>query len=326
MRKIVIDTFGADIGDKAIVKGAFKALEKHSEFGAVIVGNQQTFNACLQSNSDISSRVEFVESNDAISNSDPPICIFNARNGSSMAMSFDRLKADNDCVAMLSAGNTGALFVGCICRLGMNGKVKSPVLSSAIPTPNGGWVCLLDCGSRMSCKPLDFVSFAELGTEFARPAFGVKNPKVGLLTVGAEFEKGSDLTKEAYSLLEKSDVNFFGNIEGYDILSGRVDVVVTDGFTGNVLLKSIEGTGQSAMKIISRLQTELGEENNPIFEKIQNALSVKFDLNMRGGATFLGTKKPVIKMHGCATESSVVSCIDQLVRVENAGKNFEKMY
>ncbi len=320
MRKIVIDTFGADIGDRAIVEGAFSALEKYPEFGAVIIGTRTVFEDCFNKSSVESSRVEFVESNDAISNDDPPMCIYNARNESSMAIAFDRLKDDDECVAMLSAGNTGAMFVGCICRLGMNGRVRTPVLSSAIPTPDGGWICLLDCGARMSCKPRDFVSFADLGSEFARYAFGVKNPRVGLLSVGEEVEKGNDLTKEGFELLKNSEFNFIGNIEGYDLLTGKVDVVVTDGFTGNALLKSIEGTGQAAMKIISSLQADFGEENNHIFDAIQLALSKKFDLNMRGGATFLGTKKPVIKMHGCATSDTVVSSIDQLVRVENAQK------
>ncbi len=318
MRKIVIDSYGADKGDEIIVRGAFEALKSYDEFGAVIAGNRRIFEKCLAESGIEHSRVELMETDDAIKNNDPPICIFNDRNNSSMALSLDRLKKDDDCFACLSPGNTGALFVGSICRLGMVDGLKSPVLSSALPTPSGGWVCLLDCGARMSCKALDFVKFGELGSEFARLAFGVKTPRIGLLSVGREKEKGNDLTKEAYDLLAKSDLNFAGNIEGYDLLTDYVDVVVADGFSGNLLLKNVEATGKAAMQIVSDLRSELGEENNPIFDRIQNALSMKFDLNMRGGATFLGTVKPIIKMHGCSTEETVKACIDQLIRVERA--------
>ncbi len=318
MRKIVIDSYGADLGDEIIVKGAFEALKAYDEFGIIVAGNRKTFEKCLAESQIAENRAELIETDDAIKNDEPPTCIFNDRNDSSMALALDRLKSDEDCFACLSPGNTGALFVGSICRLGMAEGVKSPVLSSALPTPSGGWVCLLDCGARISCKASELLKFGELGAEFARLAFGAKNPRVGLLSVGREKEKGNELTKETYALLSKSKLNFLGNVEAYDLLNDYVDVVVTDGFSGNLLLKNVEATGKAAMQIVSNLQAELGEESNPIFDKIQNALSMNFELNMRGGATFLGTVKPIIKMHGCSTEETVKSCIDQLVRVERA--------
>lgn len=324
MRKIVVDTFGADASDKVIIKGCLDALDKYTEFGAVIIGNKGSFVEQTKSTApDIIKRIEFIESRDAISNDDPPTCIFNGRNDSSMAMMLDRLKSDDECFAGLSSGNTGALFVGSMCRLGLKKGVKAPVLSAAIPTIGDKWVCLLDCGASLSCSKNDLLKFALLGCEFARLAFGVKNPRVGLLSVGTEKGKGTLLVNEAYELLENSELNFIGNIESFDILSDKAEVIVTDGFSGNILLKNIEATGKAAMQAVKRLKTQHKEDKDnadALYDEILNRLSEKFDLNSRGGATFLGTVKPLIKMHGCANAYTVTACIDQLVRVETQSR------
>ncbi len=318
IKKIVVDTYGADQGEEIIVRGLLKALEDYSELGAVIVGSRQCFEKCLSSGNIDSTRIEFIEAEDFITNEDAPTCVFGGREKSSMVLALKTLKERKDCFAALSAGNTGALFVGAMCRLGLKKGVKAPVLSAAIPTPHGKWVCLLDCGASLNCTPSDLEKFALLGSEFARLAFGVKKPRVGLLSNGKEEKKGTELTKNAYSVLKAADINFIGNVESYDLLSEEVEVVVTDGFSGNVLLKAVETVGAAAIKIVENASRELGIEKSPEIQKIIDALSKKFDLNIYGGATFLGTVKPLIKMHGCSTEVTVKSCIEQLVRVEKA--------
>ena len=221
MRKIVVDTFGADASDKVIIKGCLEALDKYKEFGAVIIGKKESFDLLAKSaDKDIIKRIEFVESHHAISNDDPPTCIFNGRSDSSMAMMLDRLKSDNECFAGLSAGNTGALFVGSMCRLGLKKGVKAPVLSAAIPTIGDKWVCLLDCGASLSCSKNDLLKFAVLGSEFARLAFGVKNPRVGLLSVGAEKGKDSIINgiqkiQDYMIIIHPRCVNFLTEISCY---------------------------------------------------------------------------------------------------------------
>ncbi|MDD6251395.1 MAG: hypothetical protein PUA85_01945 [Oscillospiraceae bacterium] len=317
-RKIVVDTYGADLGEEIIVRGVLTALEEYPRLGAVIVGSREVFNKAIGESNIEKDRIEFIEAEDFILSTDAPTCVFGGRDKSSMVLALNTLKQREDCFAALSPGNTGALFVGSMCRLGLRKGVKAPVLSAAIPTPHDKWVCLLDCGASLSCTPADLEKFAFLGAEFAELAFGIPNPRVGLLSNGREENKGSELTKAAYTLLKKADINFIGNIESYDLLSEEVEVVVADGFTGNIMLKSVEAVGSAAIKVVERVGRELGIENSPEIEKIIDAMSHKFDLNIYGGATFLGTVKPLVKMHGCSTEATVKSCIEQLIRVENA--------
>ncbi len=319
--KIVVDTYGADLGEDIIIKGVLDALEEYPQFGAVIVGSHEAFERNSELISEKASRIELIEAEDFITNQDAPTCVFGGRDNSSMVLALKALKEREDCFALLSPGNTGALFVGSMCRLGLKKGVKAPVLSAAIPTPGNKWVCLLDCGASLSCTPADFEKFALLGSDFARLAFGTPNPRVGLLSNGKEETKGTELTKATYAVLKNADLNFIGNVESYDLLSDEVEVVVTDGFTGNIILKSVEAVGAAARKVVENVSRELGVENSPEIQKIMETMSHKFDLNIYGGGTFLGTVKPIVKMHGCSTEVTVRSCIEQLIRVENASNN-----
>jgi len=173
----------------------------------------------------------------------------------------------------------------------------------------------VDCGANIDCKSEDLVGFALMGEAYMRAMYNLARPKVALLSVGREKGKGNALTKAAFELLEKQDIDFIGNVEGNDVLSGEADVIVSDGFVGNVVLKNSEAVGKFAMSMLDGW--DASPETQLVLEKIKRRLFATFDYNSQGGATFLGTKKTIVKMHGCATETTVRACIEQLIRLEN---------
>jgi len=219
-----------------------------------------------------------------------------------------------ECVAFLSAGNTGALLVGSICRLGLLPSLKFPSLCSALPCAGDKLVTLVDCGALIDCTSNDLVSIAKMGNVFAKCYCGIENPRVGLMSVGREDAKGNALTQEAFAKIKELDLNFIGNLEGSDLVSGYADVVVTDGFSGNILLKNTEAVGRKVLEIVE----DLAADSPQLLQKIKAEILNKFDFNSRGAATFLGTKKTVVKMHGCANEDTTLASIEQIIRLTRA--------
>lgn len=315
MKKVIIDIYGADNGPEPIIKGALKAIDIYPQLGIILVGNRQIIEKFTKE----SCRVEIIETDDFISNSENPQVIFSGREQSSMVLALSRLKNDPECIGMLSAGSTGALLIGSIRYLGLIKGLRTPALSSDLPLFNGNKVCLIDCGANISCTPHDLVRFALMGNAFKESVNPEKIPRVALLSVGREEGKGNDLTKQAYPLLKELPINFIGNMEGSDFTTGYADVVVADGFAGNIILKCAEATGLVAREIVRQAAQQAGKENDPLIESIKEQLTLAFDYNSRGGATFLGTEKTVIKMHGCAVEQTALACIEQLLRLEQAG-------
>lgn len=315
LKKIIIDIYGADNGPEPIIKGALQALELYPELGLIFVGNRQVIEKLTKEND----RVEIIETNDFIGNNENPQVIFSGREQSSMVLSFARLKKDDECIGMLSAGSTGALLIGSIRHLGLIKGLRTPALSSLLPLYNGNTVCLIDCGANISCTPHDLRRFAIMGNAFKECVDPGKAPRVALLSVGREEGKGNDIIKEAHALIKELSINFIGNIEGSDFTTGYADVIVADGFAGNIILKCAESTGLVARGIVKEMAKRAGKENDELIKNIENYLTLTFDYNSRGGATFLGTEKTVIKMHGCAVEATAVACIDQLLRLEAAG-------
>ena len=321
MEKIVIDIYGADNGVEPIISGVAKALKSGMEFFPVLVGEKSVIDAQMQNNGIKQDSYNVIDTDKYITNNDPPTAVFGGNDDTSMVKAYSYLKDNDDCAAMLSSGNTGALLVGSICRLGLVAGLKFPALASALPTLDNKLVCLVDCGANTDCTSNDLVRFAKMGDAFSSSYCGVNKPKVALLSVGREKGKGNALVKEAYELLEKENLNFIGNVEGNDLLNGYADVIVSDGFSGNVILKNAEAIGKAAIKIVE--QTGL-RENPELINKISNALFKAFDFNSQGGATFLGPKKTVVKMHGSANENTVVACILQIIRL-NEGKFAQKI-
>lgn len=317
MEKIVVDIYGADAGEKVVISGIAKAIKKHGIF-PVLVGDSALIRNAMNDEGISETAYEIIHTTDYITNNEPATCIFGGRDESSVALGYKRLREDGECIAFLSAGNTGALLVGSICRLGLLPSIKFPSLCSAIPCAPHNLLILVDCGAVIDCTSNDLVRFAKMGNVFAKCYCGMESPRVGLMSVGREDSKGNTLSLEAFSKIKELDINFVGNLEGSDMVSGYADVVVTDGFSGNMLLKNTEATGKKAIEIIE----EFSDEAPELIEKIKLKLLDKFDFNSRGAATFLGTKKTVVKMHGCANEDTTVASIEQILRLQKA--NFSK--
>ena len=269
----------------------------------------------MQENSIENEAYEVIDTDEFITNSQPATCIFGGCDNSSMALALGKLKEDNEAVALLSPGSTGALLVGSICRLGLIEGIKFPALLSALPcAKKETLLSLVDCGANVDCSALDLALFAKMGNVFSRCYCGIESPRVGLMSVGREEGKGNNLTREAYEKIREADLNFVGNLEGSDLVSGYADVVVADGFSGNILLKNAEAVGKKAMEIVSEVLKDAPE----MAEKVNAELFKTFDFNSQGAATFLGTRKLIVKMHGSANEDTVVSSVKQILRLVSA--------
>ena len=324
--KIIVDTLGADRGAETIIRGALKALQKQSSYDLILAADPSDVEGLSY---DVS-RVEILPAHSFVTNEDDPREMVKGKQDTSMVLSLERLRNDEDAAAMITAGSTGCALVGSCFHLGLSKGLLQPALASALPTQNGKWVILCDCGSNLSPKAKDLGDYARLSAAFAKAYYvdgenapdAGRLPKVGLINVGKEKGKGLALQQEAFDLLSSMSgeaFDFIGNIEGTDILIGEVDAAVCDGFTGNVLLKALEKAGNIAAEIaegqVSGEQADLKETGAQIAEKIR----ATFDYNNRAGAVFLGTKKLLIKAHGAATEDTITSCILQAVRLLEGG-------
>ena len=315
MVKIVGDIYGADAGAEIVVRGVAKALKKNIDFFPVLVGEKTLIDELLAKEGISKDLYETVDTNKFITNNDPPTCVFGCCDDTSLVMAYKRLKSDEDCAAMLSAGNTGAMLVGSICRLGLLQGLKFPALCSALPCNGENLLILVDCGANVDCTANDLVRFAKMGDVFSRCYCKIESPRVGLMSVGREPQKGNALTREAFEKISELPINFIGNVEGSDMVTGYADVFVAEGFSGNILLKNTEAVGKAAAAIVERLGCEADSE---LVQKIKRELFKTFDFNAQGAATFLGPQKTVVKMHGCANEDTTVASIEQILRLEAA--------
>ena len=317
--KIVVDAFGGDYAPFEIVAGAVKALQENQELELVLVGDKDKITEILQQLVFVSDRLEIVHAPDVVTMDDIPTVAIRTKKTSSIVVAYDYLKQNDDAVALVSAGSTGATLTGAVLKLGRVKGVSRPALAPILPTVNDGKVMLLDCGANAECKPENLLDFAIMGNEYMK-AMGVKKPRIALLNIGTEEEKGSEMIKEAHQLLKKAKLNFVGNIEARDVIKGNVDVVVADGFSGNVCLKTIEGTAEilfGEIKEITRksLKTKIGAL---MLKKHLYGLKKKYDHKKVGGAPLLGVNKVVLKCHGNSKAESISATINQAYTL---GKN-----
>lgn len=314
--KIVIDAFGCD-NPIAVINGIADAINATEDIVLVAVGNEEIISSTLKDKSFDKSRLEIVDAKDVITNNDSPLEALRAKKDASMVRAYQIAKQDDEVCAFISGGNTGAVIVGAVLLLGKAQGVEMPALSTFLPTIKGTFTCLVDCGASVDSRAVHLLRFAKLGSDHMKNTYGIESPKVALLSVGTEDKKGNALTKEAFALLKESDLNFVGNMEAKTLLSGDVDVIVTDGFAGNVALKSIEGVSQTVIKILVDLIKKNAPEGTDL-SFIKNAVGefmTMYDFNSMGGAVLLGTKKPVIKMHGSANEKTVSSVVKQALKM-----------
>lgn len=327
--KIIVDTFGADAGADVIIRGAVKALEQQTAYDLILVTDPaldlSAVCADLPARDELLNRVTILPATSFVTNEDDPRDMIKGKNDSSMVLALEALRDQDEICAMITAGSTGCALVGSCFHLGLQKGLLQPALASALPTENGQWVILCDCGSNLNPKVKDLADYATLSAAFAKAYYSGDAssalPKVGLINVGKEPGKGTELIKEAYDKLfsmSGETFAFIGNIEGTDILKGEADAAICDGFTGNVLLKALEKAGNIAAAFAEQSTNgndALKQNNDDIAEKIR----ATFDYNNRAGAVFLGTKKLIIKAHGAATEDTITACILQAIRLIEGG-------
>lgn len=321
--KIIVDAMGGDNAPEQIVLGAVDATVADSDLHVVLVGDVDKIQPILDECVYDENRIETVDAKDVITNDDSPTMAIKTRKDSSLVKAFDTLKADSEASAFVSAGSTGAVLVGAFMKVGRIKGVSRPALAPVLPTYKGNGVVLCDCGANVDCKPIHLLHFAVMASAYAKDMLGVQNPRVGLLNNGVEAHKGNELAKAAYELLESADgINFVGNCEARDILSGDFDVVVCDGFNGNIALKSAEGTANTVISLIKDgvysggLRTKIGGLLlKPVFKSVKK----KMDYNAQGGACFLGLNKVVIKSHGASKRKSITASILQAKTLAQKG-------
>ncbi len=325
-----MDAFGGDNSPKEIVAGALAALKEKSNFKLVLVGKEKklkklfTDEAVIEKTEfeSVKDRVEILPAEDVITCKEEPTTAVRRKPNSSICVGFKTLKEDEDAQAFVSAGSTGAVLVGATLKLGRISGVNRPALCPILPTvKDGKKVLLLDSGANADCKAINLVQFAVMGTAYAE-ALGVKSPTCALLSNGTEDEKGNALNHEVFPILkEEEGVNFIGNAEARDVLSGNFDVLVTDGFSGNVCLKSLECAVNAIFDSIkagvySSLRGKIG---GALLKPTFKAIKGKLDYNETGGALFLGVNKIVIKAHGSSRRKAMKNAVLQAATYAEIG-------
>lgn len=322
--KIILDAMGGDHAPQAPVMGAVAAAK---EFGChiTLVGRGEEILAVLKENNidNLPAGLEIANAEDVVDMHDDPAAVIHKRKDSSMVVGLKML-ADGQGDAFISAGSTGALLTGATLIVKRVKGIRRAAMGPAMPNKAGGKTIILDCGANAECTAEFLLQFALVGSLHAKKSFGVDNPKVGLLNIGTEDSKGTPLQKEAYGLLktagEQGLINFVGNVEARDVPLGAVDVVVCDGFSGNVLLKSIEGT---AMFMGSLMKHKIFKRN--LLSKIGYLFCKKgvdevmgmLDYRTIGGTEFLGIRKPVIKAHGSSDALAFCNAVRQAEAAAN---------
>jgi len=310
--RIALDGYGGDHAPEEIVKGAIAALTEDQALEILLTGKEGELRALAGGN--FGGRLIIKDAPDVIGCEENPTLAIRTKKTSSLVVALDAVAA-GEADGIVSAGSTGAVLIGATLKVGRIRGVERPALAPALPTAKGGNVILCDCGANVDCRPSYLVGFALMASAYQRGVFGVENPRVALLNNGAEETKGNAFSVEAHTLLkEASAVNFIGNVEARDILSGDVDVVVADGFNGNIALKSAEGTANAVFSLLkqgiySSFRAKMGALLlKPVFKDLKHTL----DYNEHGGAAFLGLKKPVVKAHGSSKAKSIRGAILQV--------------
>ena len=317
--RILVDCFGCDFPEKWI-RGIGEAIRQNTDVTVVAVGDEQTIRSALENEEFDRSRLEIVNATEIITNNDAPVDAIRHKRDSSLMRAL-RILREGGADALVSAGSTGAVLVGGILMLGTFDDIERPGLTTLIPCENGKRSCLVDCGANVDAKPENLVEFAHYGAKYIKSLYGVENPGVGLLSVGAEDEKGNAQTKAAFPMLRESGLNFIGNIEGKDVFSGKCDVIVTDGFAGNVLVKGIEGTCSYAAHLIASMMMKRAPEGTDLsFLKAAMGDFVKFiSAASMCGAVLLGLKKLVVKAHGNSDETATPLVISHAADIIRGG-------
>jgi phosphate acyltransferase len=306
--RLAVDAMGGDNAPKEIVLGAMKAIEKYNDIHIVLVGDEKKIREHLTSED----RIEILHTEEMILATDEPVRAVRRKKTASMVLAAQQV-ADGHADACISAGNTGALMAVGLFVVGRIEGIERPALAPTLPTIGGEGFLLLDVGANADAKPEHLVQYAIMGSIYSEKARGISRPRVGLLNIGTEEKKGNELVRNTYDLLKDADINFIGNVESRDLLEGAADVVVADGFTGNMVLKTIEGTAMSVFKMLKTALTSSFKSKlaAAVLKPDLTVLKNKMDYTEYGGAGLFGLKAPVIKAHGSSDANAVFNSIRQ---------------
>ncbi|MBP5555920.1 MAG: phosphate acyltransferase PlsX [Lachnospiraceae bacterium] len=309
---IAVDAMGGDNAPSEIVKGAVLSLEKAKDLKVTLVGREDDVRAELSKYTYDPNRIEVIHASEVIEMAEPPVMAVRNKKDSSLVKCMYLVK-EGKCDALVTAGSTGAFLVGGQIIVGRIKGVERPPLAPFIPTVNGRCL-LLDCGANVDARPSQLVQFAKIGSAYAKKVCGIDNPKVGIVNIGAEEEKGNALVKETFPLLKATpEINFIGSVEARDIPYGAADVVVCEAFVGNVILKMYEGVGSALLKsmkeaFMSSTKSKIGAAlAKPALKKTLKA----YDVNQYGGAPLLGCNGLLVKTHGSSKAVSITNSILQ---------------
>ncbi|MBQ8537245.1 MAG: phosphate acyltransferase PlsX [Clostridia bacterium] len=322
--RIFLDAMGGDFAPQATCEGALEALRTYPELEISLAGVMEDMKACLKDYDDVKNRLTLVDAPEVITNHESPVMGVRRKTKSATVMGMLAVR-NGEADGFVSAGSTGAVLAGAMFRLGRIPGIERPALAPMLP--NGkGYFLLVDCGANVDCKGDWLCQFGLLGDAYMKGVMGLENPRVGLLNIGAEAEKGNALVKEAYPLMEKAPYNFVGNIEARDVTYDQCDVLVADGFAGNVLMKFMEGMAGTLMGIIKNemmgdTRSKIGALlAKPAFKRVKKSM----DYTEVGGAPLLGVQGAVVKAHGSSNPHAIACAIGQAVKMIN-GKVVERI-
>lgn len=321
MIKIAVDVMGGDFAPAEQVAGAVMALEQLEDLCVVLVGDETQIKQQLSLYTYDETRVEIIHTTEIITMEEEPAKAVKSKKDSSLVVAFNLLK-EGQADGLVSSGSTGAVLTAGVLRLGRIKGISRPALCPAIPNYQGGVTLLCDCGANLECKPLNLVHFAMMATAYGQAVFGMQNPRVGLLNNGTEDHKGLELQRETNAVLKETPcVNYVGNREGRELMYGDVDVMVADGFTGNIAMKSVEGCGKAVSAIMKReYKRNFFTLISALFSKgVIKRIRKSLDYETVGGAMLLGLPQAVVKGHGNSKRKAFSVCIKQAYNAVKEG-------
>ncbi|MEW6601480.1 MAG: phosphate acyltransferase PlsX [Nitrospirota bacterium] len=307
--KIALDAMGGDFAPATNIDGAIEALNENPDLSVVLVGNEDGIRAELEKRDCAKLPISVKHASEVVEMEESPLNALRRKKDSSIRVAINMVKA-GEADAMVSAGNSGVVMATALYVIGKLRGVERPAIAAIMPSLKDHFL-LLDAGANVDCKPLHLYQFAVMGEAYAKFIFNIERPKVGLLSIGEEDVKGNELTKEAFKLIKGSNVNFIGNIEGQDIFSGEADVVVCDGFVGNIALKVSEGLAETIVEMLKRefMEKAQGKGDASSLKEVFKSFIKRTDYTEYGGAPLLGIGSPCIIGHGRSTSKAIKNAI-----------------
>lgn len=307
--KIALDAMGGDYGPAVTVEGAIEAVSEYRGLSVTLVGNENELLNALKEKTYSTSSIDIRHASQVVEMGESPLTALRRKKDSSIKVAIELVKS-GDADAMVSAGNSGVVMATALFLLGKLPGVERPAIAAVMPTLKGCFV-LIDAGANVDCRATHLLQFAVMGEAYARNIFNIEHPKIGLLGIGEEDAKGNELTREAFKLLKDASINFIGNIEGRNIFMGDADVVVCDGFVGNIALKISEGLAETMAKMLKREISErsTGRIGYLFLKSALRSFKKKTDYSEYGGAPLLGISKPCIISHGRSTAKAIKNAV-----------------